>query len=121
MERKYYKAINFDLNTGQLKDVYPGMNYRKAYADLRSFLENHEFLHRQGSGYFSEEKLSTADIYDLMTDLSTEFPWLCQSVKKMDVTNIGNQYDLVELLQPLDWEFRVENNEKSETLQVPPQ
>lgn len=70
MERKYYKALNFDLSTHQLKVHYPGTNYRKSYDDLKRFFKQHNFLHRQGSGYLSEERLSTADIYDLMDDLS---------------------------------------------------
>lgn len=66
MEKKYYKAINFDLDTKQLKKLYPGSNYRKSYSDLKYFSRKHGFSHRQGSGYISDEKLSTADVYDLM-------------------------------------------------------
>ena len=29
MERKYFKALNFDLDTHQLKEHYPGANYRQ--------------------------------------------------------------------------------------------
>lgn len=65
MERKYFKALNFDLDTHQLKAHYPGANYRQAYDDLRRFFKRHQFSHRQGSGYISDAKLSTADIYDL--------------------------------------------------------
>ena len=53
MERKYFKALNFDLDTHQLKVHYPGANYRKAYDDLRRFFRHHRFSHRQGSGYIS--------------------------------------------------------------------
>lgn len=66
MERKYFKAINFDLDTHKLEVLHPRRNYRKAYEDLRQFFQLHGFSHRQGSGYLSDDKLSTADIYDLM-------------------------------------------------------
>ena len=72
MERKYFKALNFDLDTHQLKAHYPGANYRQAYDDLRRFFKRHQFSHRQGSGY------------------------------KIDVTNIGRQHDLTELLKPTE-------------------
>lgn len=62
MERRYFKALNFDLDTHQLKAHYPGANYRQAYDDLRRFFKRHQFSHRQGSGYISDTKLSTADI-----------------------------------------------------------
>ena len=68
MERKYFKALNFDLDTHQLKEHYPGANYRQAYDDLRRFFKRHRFSHRQGSGYISDDKLATADIYDLMDE-----------------------------------------------------
>ena len=65
MERKYFKALNFDLETHQLKEHYTGANYRQAYDDLLRFFKQHRFSHRQGSGYISDDKLTTADIYDL--------------------------------------------------------
>ena len=99
MERKYFKAINFDLDTHQLKAHYPGANYRQAYDDLYRFFKRHKFSHRQGSGYISDTKLGTADIYDLMDELSSQFPWTGVCVNKIDVTNIGRQHDLTELLK----------------------
>ena len=102
MGRKYYKAINFDLSTHRLEEYYPGANYRQAYDDLKRFFKRHDFSHRQGSGYISNEKLSTADIYDLMDDLSQQYPWIGQCVNKIDVTNVGTQHDLTDLLKPID-------------------
>lgn len=102
MERKYYKAINFDLSTHQLEEHYPGANYRQAYDDLKRFFKRHDFSHRQGSGYISDEKLSTADIYDLMDDLSQQYQWIGECVNKIDVTNVGAQHDLTDLLRPMD-------------------
>ena len=74
MERKYFKDLNFDLDTHQLKEHYTGANYRQAYDDLRRFFKRHRFSHRQGSGYISDDKLTTSDIYDLMDELSRQFP-----------------------------------------------
>ncbi len=99
MERKYFKALNFDLDTHQLQKHYPGANYRQAYDDLRRFFKKHQFSHRQGSGYISKDKLATADIYDLMDDLSQQLPWIGVCVSKIDVTNVGRQHDLTELLK----------------------
>lgn len=102
MERKYFKAINFDLDTYQLKAHYPRASYRQAYDDLRRFFKRHQFSHRQGSGYISDTKLGTADIYDLMDELSRQFPWIGFCVNKIDVTNIGRQHDLTELLKVVE-------------------
>ena len=68
---------------------------------MRRFFKKHRFLHRQGSGYISEDKLTTADIYDLMDDLSQQFPWIGVCVSKIEVTNVGPAAsDLTELLKP---------------------
>ena len=95
MERKYFKALYFDLH-------YPGANYRQAYDDLRRFFKRHQFSHRQGSGYTSDNKLTTADVYDLMDELSQQLPWMGDCVNKIDVTNIGRQHDLINLLKPME-------------------
>lgn len=99
MEQKHYKAINFDLSTHQLEVDYPGTNYRQTYDDLKRFFKRHDFSHRQGSGYISNEKLTTGDIYDLIDDLSQQYGWISESANKMDVTNVGTQHDLIGLLK----------------------
>lgn len=102
MERTYFKAINFDLDTHKLKELYPGNSYQNAYDDLRRFFKRHGYSHRQGSGYISDEKQSTADIYDLMDELSTAYAWIGQCVNRIDVTNVGRQHDLTDLLKPIE-------------------
>ena len=98
MERKYYKAINFDLDTNKLKKYYP--RYQQAYSDLLRFFKANGFLHRQGSGYVSKEKMTSADIVDLIGAFQKKFAWSGTCVKKIDVTNVGAQYDLTALLTP---------------------
>ena len=99
MERKYYKAINFDLDK-KLKEYYP--RYQQAYRDLFEFFKKRDFSHRQGSGYVSNNKLSSADIIDIIDELQRKYKWCGTCVKRIDVTNIGAQYDLLSLLAPDD-------------------
>lgn len=95
-ERRYYKAINFDLDTHILSDVHPSGDYRRAYYDLKRFFTKKGFEHKQGSGYVSEDKLASADIFELLDALYHTLPWISEAVKAFDVTNVGNQYDLAE-------------------------
>lgn len=60
------------------------------------------FLTVKAPGYISDDKLATADIYDLMDELSRQFPWIGICVNKIDVTNVGRQHDLTELLKPAE-------------------
>ncbi len=97
MERKYFKAINFDLDTNGLKKYYP--RYQQAYKDLLKFFKERDFSHRQGSGYVSNQKMTSADIVDIMGDLQKSFSWSDTCIRKIDVTNVGAQYDLTDLLR----------------------
>ena len=96
MERKYLKAINFDLDTHLLSEYHPSGDYRRAYYDMMKFFKNHNFVHKQGSGYVSKVKLTTQDIYELISDLCEEYPWIIECVNEFDVTNVGVQYGLVD-------------------------
>lgn len=100
MERKYRKAINFDLSVHELEKYYP--DYRKAYYDVKKFFKKKGFDHRQGSGYISKERLGQADIADLLDAMSTELPWMGECVTRIDVTNIGRQHDLKDALRNLN-------------------
>ena len=44
MERKYLKAIKFDLSVHELQKYYP--DYRKAYYDVKKFFVRQSFLRR---------------------------------------------------------------------------
>ena len=105
MERKYYKAINFDLDTRALKKYYP--RYQKAYSDLLVFFKSKDFTHRQGSGYVSNKRLSSADIVDLIVELKEKYEWVSSCVKKIDVTNVSAQYDLLFLLSDEEDSFGI--------------
>ncbi len=97
MERTYFKAINFDLDTKELAKYYE--RYQQAYHDLLRFFKQNGFSHRQGSGYISNNKLTSADIIDLIGKFRDTFVWSSTCIKKIDVTNIGAQYDLTELFK----------------------
>lgn len=99
MERKYLKAINFNLSVRELEKYYS--DYRKAYYDVKRFFKKQGFEHRQGSGYISKKKLIQADIIDLLDVMNTELPWMSDCVTRIDVTNIGAQHDLKDLLKDL--------------------
>jgi len=99
MERKYLKAINFDLSVHELEKFC--QDYRKAYYDVKKFFLRQGFEHRQGSGYVSQKKLAQADIIDLLDLMNTELPWMSDCVTKIDVTNIGAQHDLKDMLREM--------------------
>lgn len=106
MAKQMRKAINFDLDTKKLKDAYCVTNrpleYLKAYGEIKDFMKSKGFLHRQWSGYVSNEPLSKAQVDYLVQSMTRTFPWFAQCVEKFDVTNIGEQYDMMKKIKTFD-------------------
>jgi virulence-associated protein VapD len=59
-------------------------------------LTKEDFDHRQWSGYVSRNPKSNAEMYDIIDRLAQHCPWLNQSVKKFDVTNVGSESDMLD-------------------------
>lgn len=93
------KAINFDLGTNALKEHYPGKNYRDAYSAIKRYMEQHDFEHRQYSGYNSKAPMSDTEVAKVISGLSTELPWLEKCIQKIDSTDIGEQHDLTDIVK----------------------
>ena len=92
------KQIAFDLCQESLKQSYP-QSYTQAYYDIRRFMKDHGFEHRQSSVYVSLDRLTTLDVIRLMEQLAAEFPWLSRCVNKIDVADIGAQHSLKKVLE----------------------
>lgn len=44
-----------------------------------------------------------------MDDLSHQYQWIGECVNKIDVTNVGAQHDLTDLLRPMDLVLQEDN------------
>ena len=61
-KRDSRKAINFDLSTNELESIFGKNNTSKPYSDIKLFMEENGFTHRQYSGYVSVEPKVKANI-----------------------------------------------------------
>ena len=55
------KAINFDLNTKALQEIFQSNNpfvYMEGYKEVGRFLKSHGFTHSKWSGYISKELMT---------------------------------------------------------------
>lgn len=104
------KAINFDLSTSELRKIFGYCGTAMAYGLIKKFMLEHEFDHRQYSGYISKEPMSFSTVIDLTQELSLELPWLCEVVKRMDVTSVLE--DTIDLIPALNEPY--EKGNKSE-------
>ncbi|MBR3255529.1 MAG: hypothetical protein IKF97_04875 [Clostridia bacterium] len=91
------KAINFDIDTKKYEEI-TGKKAPTAYAQIKIFLRKYDFEHRQGSGYVSKNSLNDGQIFAIIQDMSMKLDWLRNSVKQIDVTNIGKQHSLVDAI-----------------------
>ncbi|MDR1014778.1 MAG: hypothetical protein LBL86_07360 [Coriobacteriales bacterium] len=92
--QKRRKAVNFDLDTATLRQFFGESGRRGVYARIGRFLKKHGFEHRQGSGYQSVSVMSEAEVNDTIVSLYEALPWMIDAVQKLDVTNIGVNYDM---------------------------
>lgn len=110
------KAVNFDLNTESLKKIFKSNNpfvYMIAYRKIGRFLINNGFEHRQWSGYISKQSLTPIQVTAIVKGLNKTLPWLHQCVTKFDVTDIGEQHDLMYIFQKSSKEKLHAKSEKS--------
>lgn len=105
-ENRQFKALNFDCDTKKMKEkgVYPS-----GYAEIGDCLRQLGFEHRQGSGYISYNELTETEVAEIVEQLVDEISWFPYCIKKMDVTDIGEQHDLIPLINS-----QAERNLKSE-------
>ncbi|MDE7215218.1 MAG: hypothetical protein K2O08_00270 [Clostridia bacterium] len=105
MERPKYKAINFDLDTNIMKEkaIYPN-----GYKQIKETLKDCGFVHRQGSGYVSKNKIDSLAISNALSMIISQHSWFADCVKKFDVTDVGRQYDLTKEVKNVANELKSE-------------
>jgi len=91
------KAINFDIDTKKYEE-YTGKHSPTAYTEIKRFLEKNGFEHRQGSGYISKESLDDRKVTAIIMNMALKLKWLKYCIKEIDVTNIGKQHSLIDII-----------------------
>lgn len=95
------KAFHFDLGTKELMEHYPSdkkFGWRKAWSDIRSFMEQHGFEHSQFSGYESIEPMGYDMAYAIMKSLNETYPWFSKCAHAATYTDIGKRFDILTFL-----------------------
>ena len=100
------KQISFDLSQDALKLYYPHKEtgqdpqfFKRAYKDIRRFMEANGFERRQYSVYVSLQQRTSLDVALLAQRMGETLPWLRLCVKDITVTNIGARHSLLGLLR----------------------
>lgn len=111
MEEISRKAINFDLDTNKMKtmSIYPN-----GYNKLEQSFKKLEFEHRQGSGYVSKNRLNSRKVVLIIREITRENPWLKDCVNKIDVTDIGKQFDLTKIVKKTKMQCNATENVSQE-------
>ena len=96
--RRPVYAITFDLDTETLEKLYPSSSWRNAYTDIRQFLEDAGFEHKQGSVYFSVDDIDAVECVTIAQDLAAAFDWFTPCVKDIRMLRIEDDNDLMPAL-----------------------
>lgn len=89
---KFRKQITFDLDTKELEKYYPTENWRNAYDVIKKHMVRHGFVWLQGSVYTSKGTLTTAEVTDILLELTINNPWLNLCMRDCRETNIGKEH-----------------------------
>lgn len=114
---EYRFAFNFDLDEARLKELYPAQavsGYKRAWSDIRSFLEANGFTHTQYSGYESIEHITYARAYGVLEKLQSKFSWFSRCAQAAIITEIGERYNVLEHLrgQASETEYILNSSER---------
>lgn len=86
-------AINFDLKIDLLKIYYSEKHPKRAYREIKEYMKQNGFIHRQHSGYLSVDDFTGTEIVYFMNKMYKEFPWLYSASTVIDVTEVGRIFD----------------------------
>ena len=100
-EKPLYKALYFDLRIEKLTEYYSQSHPKGAYSRIKEFLLKNDFSHEQYSGYHSNKPLTDLIIIDLIDNMKAKLPWLEECVSKFEVTNISENYNVLNLFPNL--------------------
>jgi len=125
-KEKSRKLLAFDLKQDDLKKHYPKPKsklktiinpqyYKKAYRDIKQFLEKENWEHTQGSGYISKHDMSNADVYDLINKMVYSMPWVGYCINKGNIGNIADLEDIVLPVRNATERFEKESHNKDIT------
>lgn len=106
LNRPVRKQIAFDLSDAKLKIYYPHhkmrinpYSYKKAWSDIGAFMRRNGFIHRQYSVYISLEAITSVEINSLVKSMLQRLPWTYKCFIAIDVTDIGDQYELLPVME----------------------
>lgn len=105
-ERKCYKALYFDLSIKALKRYFSRKNPKGAYQKIQNYFIECNFSHEQYSGYHSKYKTTDLEVFQVIQKMRRSFPWLKKCLNHFEVTDVGENHDLMILFQ--DKEMEVE-------------
>lgn len=88
-------AIAFDLDADILQQLYPSPFWNNADADIRRFLEENGFDHKQGSVYFGDDTIDAVTCVVVAQKLADEFEWFQPSVQDIRMLRIEDNNDLL--------------------------
>ena len=93
-------GISSDESQDALKRHYPHNDtgqdpqfFKRAYKDIRRFMEANGFERRQYSVYVSADQRTSLDVALLAQRMGEALPWLRLCVKDITVTNIGARHN----------------------------
>jgi virulence-associated protein VapD len=116
-ERPSRKAINFDLDTNKLYELTGSKT--DGYTQIKKFLLNNGFKHKQWSGYVSSEKMTHARIRFLLQELCDRYEWFPDCLNTLDVTKVEQKGKDLHVILKMYKESKKNNVKTEDPVQQP--
>jgi len=92
------QALLIDLDTEQLRTLYPTANWNNAYFDIRRELKARGFRWQQGSVYYGNGDIRSKDCIRATMDLDVLFDWFRPAVRDIRMLQITEEDTLMDFL-----------------------
>ncbi len=91
-------AILFDMDTSCLDEQYEGSTYHNSYKLIKDFMLENNFIWKQGSVYFGNDKIDAVACVLTVQKLAKKYSWFSNCVKDVRMLRIEENNDLMQAL-----------------------
>jgi len=88
-------AVVFDMDTNCLTEAFEKETYHDTYRLIRTFMENNDFVWKQGSVYFGGETIDAVTCVVTVQKLAKKYNWFRSCVRDIRMLRIEENNDLM--------------------------
>lgn len=81
-EKNKVRVVHFDFDT---KKMRAQGKYPYGYTQIKKYLKNNDFVHHQGSGYWTKKPVDRMAVVDIVEKMVKEMEWIRTCTKNIEI------------------------------------